>query len=162
VIRQDREEWTVLPGDIDDQGFLKIETPAVTTDADYSLTVTDENGAFLATAVNNPPAFSVHVTDREFTENYKILFGTGGSLGIGGPGGKIGPLKLKTIGAGLNGGKNISSSIVLCTTGINTDLKVENSLGHEFGIEASAGLFGKTWGVRLDHRSMQVLRLKQI
>jgi hypothetical protein len=139
---------TVLSGDIDDQGFLNIITPAVTTDADYSLTITDEKGTLLATAVNNPPAFSVHVTDREFTENYKILFGTGGSLGIGGPGVKIGPLKLKTIGAGLNGGRNISSSIVLRTTGINTDVEVENSLGHEFGIEASAGLFAKTWGVK--------------
>ena len=38
--------------------------------------------------------------------------------------------------------------IVLRTTGINTDLEVENSLGHEFGVEASAGLFGKTWGVK--------------
>ncbi|CAN2043950.1 exported hypothetical protein [Candidatus Magnetomoraceae bacterium gMMP-13] len=137
----------IFSANIDDQGFVKIETPNVTSDSYFSLILTDASGNDLEN-VNNLPIFQVNVQDREFTESYKILFKSGITYGVG-LGTKIGPIKLKAAEASLNGGKKVATQIEYSTVGNNTELTVENMLGHELGGELSAGLFGKTWGTKM-------------
>jgi len=138
----------IFSADIDDQGFVSIETLSNTDDGSYSLIITDKNGDPLDIVVNNIPTFNVVIKERKFLEEYKLLLGKGATVGPGGPGAKVGPLELKTVEAGLRGAENVSTKIALHTTGNDTDMEVENLLGSELGIDGFAGLFGKTWGVK--------------
>jgi len=134
--------------DIDDQGFVAVETPPMTDSGDYTLIVTDAAGIPVTTPVADVPAFHVTVMDRTFAEAYTLLIGLNGRIGIAGPGAEIGCMEFKTAKASLTGGKNVSNRILLETTGETTDLLVENIIDTEMGVDAFAGISGglfKTW-----------------
>ncbi|WP_300455412.1 DUF1566 domain-containing protein [Desulfobacula sp.] len=129
----------------DQNGFIRIITTGVTSDTKFELIVTDNIGEDLDFPVQNLSEFSVIVETRKFSERHKVLFGIGLEKGFGGPGFELGPVELKTAEASIYGGVNISTVISLDTTGSQTDLTVENRIGEELGLNASAGLFGDAW-----------------
>ncbi len=125
----------------DNQGFVEIQTPKVLSDNTLGITVTNKDGyALSGITVSDIPQFPVQVTDRELTEEYKLLIGMGATVGIGGPKLTLGPVKFKTVNAGLHGEKNISTSIILNTSGSVTDMDMENTLDMALGVETFAGL----------------------
>ena len=135
----------VFTSEIDDQGFVQIETPNVTDDSFFSLNITDQSGSPTDLHVSNIPKFWVNVTEREFSEQYSILLGRGCTIGKGLAGFKAGPAEIKTLEAGLNVGRNVSTQMALETLGNRTDLSITNTVGAEIGVEGSAGLTTKLW-----------------
>ena len=126
----------------DDQGFAGVETPYVLENAHFDLVVIDDDGNDVEEGVFDPPSFDVHVADRESTTTYTFLIGMGGSVGTGGPSGKLGPVKFKTAYLGLEVGRNVSTDIVIETVGSDSDLVMENTSEDRVGFEATAGISG--------------------
>jgi hypothetical protein len=126
---------------IDDQGFVEIRTPRVLANQTLRIIVTNKDGAALGGIdILDAPEFPVQITNREFSEQYKLLIGMGATVGKSGPKFTLGPVKFKTVEAGLHGEKNVSTTITLSTSGSTTDMDMENTLDMELGVETFAGI----------------------
>jgi len=64
----------------------------------------------------------------------------GATVGKSGPKLTLGPVKFKTVEAGLHGEKNVSTAFILNTSGNVTDMDMENTLDMALGVETFAGL----------------------
>ena len=128
----------------DDQGFIRILTPQVTSNQNFKIVLTNSSyHAIGGLDFQNIPEFSVHTTTREFKESYKLLLGMGAKVGKGVVGIELGPVKLKTVEAGIGGGTQVSSVFTLVPDGSKTDLILKNTVDHSVLLEAEAGISAK-------------------
>ncbi|ETR69982.1 MAG: PKD domain containing protein [Candidatus Magnetoglobus multicellularis str. Araruama] len=130
--------------EIDNNGFVYIETPEIYEDSYYEIILTNKTGDANTIQSQNAPSFYVYLNDREMTEEYTLLLGMGGSIGIG-AGANIGPIQLKLASLGFYGGKNIANTMEIQTIGEKADLLIENLFGIELKAELSTPIFEKAW-----------------
>ncbi|TFG37711.1 MAG: DUF1566 domain-containing protein, partial [Desulfobacterales bacterium] len=133
----------VLSAQTDDQGFVAISTPSVDDISGiFQVTVTDSAGLTAPMNVTGSPSFYISVDARDFMEEYEMLLGVGGAIGLAGPGVEFGPVEFKTLKAAIHVGRNVANKISYASHDDSADFEVTSSLGSSLGLELSAGLFG--------------------
>jgi hypothetical protein len=133
----------------DDAGFLKIETDWLDGSRSFVLEVINEDGS-LKTDVQMPPTFAVTVGERSFEQEWSILMGIRGSVGlIAGPRLKVGPINFQTVRAGVEGGLSTSMKLIHETAGYDSNTYLSNAVDQRIEGSVSAGLFGQAWKTKL-------------
>ncbi|KPA12284.1 PKD domain containing protein [Candidatus Magnetomorum sp. HK-1] len=135
---------SIFVAEIDNNGFVYIETPETYENKNYDIIVTSKTGDAHGIQSQDSPSFHIHVKDREVLEEYTLLMGMGGSISAT-AGGRLGPIQLKLASLGFYGGKNISSTMEIHTIGEKTDLFIENSFGTELKADLSIPIFENAW-----------------
>jgi hypothetical protein len=129
----------------DKGGFIKIETDWLLDSAILILEVLNDDNS-VKTDVNFAPTFFVNVIDREFSQEWSLLFGIKGIVDVGGPSLRLGPLKFHTVEAGIEGGRSSRTILTYDIKGNQNTVTLSNEIDNSAEASVSAGIFGQAWG----------------
>ena len=131
----------------DGYGIARVETDWLYASAALSLEVIDGAGTPLAN-VQNPPSFAVTVSDRRFSEEWSLLAGVDLSASFGGPSARLGPVRFRTVQAGIGGGLTSSVALSYDMVGTVNNVGLSSAVSGSAEVSVSAGFFGSAWGVK--------------
>ncbi len=139
------DDYNIFTGTTDEAGFVRINTGWVFADKEYQVVVLNEDGSTKADA-KNPPHFYVKINPREVDQKWSLLVGAKGSVGVGGPSAKLGPLQFETAKLAVEGGRSTELAIKYGIESEKNNVTIENGLELSIGSVGKLGLFGSTWG----------------